>query len=67
MRQHRGKNGRQRITRNSGSSAGRPDGAHPMDIGFRAAQTEDFAFARSLYFETMRWIIERLFRWDQAR
>ena len=38
-----------------------------MDIGLRPAQTEDLAFARSLYFETMRWIIERLFGWDQAR
>ena len=38
-----------------------------MDVGFRAAQTEDLAFARSLYFETMRWIIERLFGRDQAR
>jgi GNAT superfamily N-acetyltransferase len=38
-----------------------------MDIGFRPAQTEDLAFARSLYLETMRLIIERLFGWDQAR
>jgi len=38
-----------------------------MDITFRPAQTEDLAFARSLYFETMRWIIERLFGWNQAR
>jgi GNAT superfamily N-acetyltransferase len=38
-----------------------------MDITFRPAQTEDLAFARSLYFETMRLIIERLFGWDQAR
>jgi GNAT superfamily N-acetyltransferase len=38
-----------------------------MDIRFRAARTEDLAFARNLYFETMRWIIERLFGWDQAR
>lgn len=38
-----------------------------MDISLRVAQAEDFDFARSLYFETMRWIIERLFGWDQAR
>jgi GNAT superfamily N-acetyltransferase len=37
-----------------------------MNVGFRAAQPEDFAFARSLYFETMRWMIERLFGWDQG-
>lgn len=38
-----------------------------MDIRLRPASPEDFAFARALYFETMRWIIERLFGWDQAR
>ena len=38
-----------------------------MDIGFREPQTQDLVFARNLYFETMRWIIERLFGWDQAR
>jgi GNAT superfamily N-acetyltransferase len=38
-----------------------------MDIRFRAAQPADFRFARDLYFETMGWIIERLFGWDQAR
>ncbi|MGA2535542.1 MAG: GNAT family N-acetyltransferase [Terracidiphilus sp.] len=38
-----------------------------MNIGFRPAQPEDLAFARNLYFETMRWVIERLFGWDQAR
>ena len=38
-----------------------------MYISLRAARAEDVAFARSLYFETMRWIIEHLFGWDQAR
>jgi len=38
-----------------------------MDVRLRAASNEDFAFARKVYFETMRWIIERLFGWDQAR
>jgi GNAT superfamily N-acetyltransferase len=36
-----------------------------MNVGFRAARPEDFAFARDLYFETMRWVIERLFGWDK--
>ena len=38
-----------------------------MEISLRAAVTEDIAFARDVYFDTMRWIIERLFGWDQAR
>jgi GNAT superfamily N-acetyltransferase len=38
-----------------------------MNIGLRAACNANFAFARGVYFETMRWIIERLFGWDQAR
>jgi GNAT superfamily N-acetyltransferase len=38
-----------------------------MNIGLRAACNADFAFARGVYFETMRWFIERLFGWDQAR
>lgn len=38
-----------------------------MNIKLRAARDEDFVFARSVYFETMRWIIERLFGWEQAR
>ena|SRR5437868_12191253 len=38
-----------------------------MDIKLRAASNEDFALARNVYFETMRWIIDRLFGWDQAR
>ena len=38
-----------------------------MDIKLRAASSEDFAFARNVYFETMRWIIDRLFGWDLAR
>jgi ribosomal protein S18 acetylase RimI-like enzyme len=37
-----------------------------MDVRLRAYQTQDFNFARQLYFETMRWSIERLFGWDQA-
>jgi ribosomal protein S18 acetylase RimI-like enzyme len=38
-----------------------------MDIRLRASQAKDFAFARELYFETMRPMIERLFGWNQAR
>jgi ribosomal protein S18 acetylase RimI-like enzyme len=37
-----------------------------MDVCLRAYQARDFDFARQLYFETMRWAIERLFGWDQA-
>ena len=37
-----------------------------MKIDFRQAQPEDSAFARELYLETMRWIIERMFGWDRA-
>jgi ribosomal protein S18 acetylase RimI-like enzyme len=37
-----------------------------MDVHLRACQAQDFDFARQLYFETMRWAIERLFGWDQA-
>jgi len=38
-----------------------------MDIALRPALPQDRAFARALYFETMRWIIERLFGWNEAR
>jgi ribosomal protein S18 acetylase RimI-like enzyme len=37
-----------------------------MDIRLRAFRTQDFTFTRGLYFETMRWAIERLFGWDKA-
>jgi GNAT superfamily N-acetyltransferase len=38
-----------------------------VDIALRTARENDVAFARNLYFETMRGIIERLFGWDQDR
>jgi ribosomal protein S18 acetylase RimI-like enzyme len=38
-----------------------------MEISLRPARTEDFVFARRLYYETMRWIIERTTGWDEAR
>jgi hypothetical protein len=38
-----------------------------MNISLRAACDEDFGFARDVYFATMRWIIENLFGWDDAR
>jgi hypothetical protein len=37
-----------------------------LSIGLRAACNEDFVFTRSVYFETMRGIIERLFGWDHT-
>jgi ribosomal protein S18 acetylase RimI-like enzyme len=37
-----------------------------MDVRLRACRTQDFTFARGLYFETMRWAIERLFGWDET-
>ena len=37
-----------------------------MDVHLRAYRSQDFDFARHLYFETMRWAIERVFGWDQA-
>src|SRR5579864_7737029 len=37
-----------------------------MDVCLRGYRAEDFEFARRLYFETMRWAIERLFGWDQV-
>jgi GNAT superfamily N-acetyltransferase len=48
------------------NSTFRPDEI-PVNIGLRAACDGDFAFARKVYFETMRWIIERLFGWDEER
>jgi ribosomal protein S18 acetylase RimI-like enzyme len=38
-----------------------------VNIKLRVARDADFAFARVVYFETMRWIIERLVGWDEAR
>ena len=35
-----------------------------MGIALRTACGGDFVFARNLYFETMRGMIERLFGWD---
>ncbi|UWZ82576.1 GNAT family N-acetyltransferase [Occallatibacter riparius] len=37
-----------------------------MDLRLRAYCANDFEFARGLYFQTMRWAIERIFGWDQA-
>jgi ribosomal protein S18 acetylase RimI-like enzyme len=39
----------------------------PVKVGLRAACDADFAFAHKVYLETMRWIIERLFGWDEVR
>jgi hypothetical protein len=38
-----------------------------VKIALRAACSEDFVFARNLYFQTMRGIIESLFGWNQTR
>ena len=38
-----------------------------MNVQLREARGEDFEFARALYFETMAWMIENLFGWDQVR
>ena len=38
-----------------------------MNIALRTACDDDVAFARNLYFETIRGIVERLFGWDQSR
>lgn len=38
-----------------------------MNINLRVACDADFAFARCVYFETMRRIIERLVGWDEVR
>ena len=38
-----------------------------MDLRLRPYQPEDLAFARQLYFETMRWAIERTLAWDQTQ
>lgn len=38
-----------------------------MNVRLRPYQAKDFDFARQLYFQTMRWAIERLFGWDQAQ
>ncbi len=38
-----------------------------MDVRLRAYEAQDFDFAHRLYFETMRWSIERAFGWDEAR
>jgi len=38
-----------------------------MDVLLRPCRPRDFEYARGLYFETMRWAIERVFDWDQVR
>jgi GNAT superfamily N-acetyltransferase len=36
-------------------------------IMLRAARPDDYGFAKKTYYETMRWLIERLFGWDEER
>jgi ribosomal protein S18 acetylase RimI-like enzyme len=52
--------------RNSGGEArGSGDSVPAMDIQQRPARPTDLDFARALYFETMRGLIEPLFGWDE--
>ena len=37
-----------------------------MKIALVPAASGDYEFARETYYTTMRWIIERLFGWNQA-
>src|SRR5579859_6265094 len=37
-----------------------------MDVRLRPFEDRDFDFVRELYFETMRWAIERCFGWDRS-
>jgi len=36
-------------------------------IALRAARPDDYGFAKQTYYETIRWVIERLFGWDNER
>jgi len=38
-----------------------------VNITLRAARPDDYGFAKQTYYETMRWIIECLFGWDEER
>lgn len=38
-----------------------------MNIILRPGRPDDYGFAKQTYYETMRWIIERLFGWDEER
>jgi len=38
-----------------------------VNVALRTASDDDVAFARNLYFATMREIIERLFGWEQSQ
>jgi GNAT superfamily N-acetyltransferase len=40
---------------------------YPSGISLRPAFADDLLFARTIYFDTMRWLIERLFGWDELR
>jgi len=44
-----------------------PEGQRIVRVALRTACIEDSVFARDLYFETMRGMIEGLFGWDRAR
>ena len=38
-----------------------------MVVRLRAFHDRDFEFVRELYFDTMRWVIERYFGWNRAQ
>jgi GNAT superfamily N-acetyltransferase len=38
-----------------------------VNVSLRPARPDDFLFARTTYYQTMRSIIEHLFGWDEAR
>jgi hypothetical protein len=38
-----------------------------MDVRLRAFQDRDFEFVREIYFETMRWAIERYLGWNRLQ
>jgi len=38
-----------------------------MIVTLRPARPDDYGFTKQTYYETMRWIITRLFGWDEER
>jgi predicted acetyltransferase/GNAT superfamily N-acetyltransferase len=41
--------------------------AAASQIALRSARREDFAFCRGVKLDTMRWIVDQLFGWDEAK
>lgn len=38
-----------------------------MNVALRPAGSDDYRFARQVYYDTMRWLIEQLFGWNQEQ